>query len=63
MTIFNCISGIVGLDCQATDIHQIKYHDDDLLKDTIELCPSCHIKKLYNYISMHMERVGKLSRT
>ena len=25
-----------------TDLHHIKYHDSDTLKDTVELCVSCH---------------------
>jgi len=25
-----------------TNIHHIEYHDNDILKDTIELCPRCH---------------------
>ena len=25
-----------------THMHHIEYHDDDPLKDTIELCPACH---------------------
>ena len=25
-----------------TQIHHIKYHKDDPLKDIVELCPSCH---------------------
>ncbi len=29
----------------VTHIHHIVYHDDDPLKDTIELCPSCHRKE------------------
>ena len=28
-----------------THIHHIQYHEDDPLKDTVELCPSCHRKK------------------
>jgi len=29
-----------------THIHHFaEYHDDDPLKDTIELCPSCHAKQ------------------
>jgi hypothetical protein len=28
-----------------TQIHHKEYHDDDPLKDTIELCPSCHMKE------------------
>jgi hypothetical protein len=35
----------VGLDCQMTAIHHIKYNDDDPLKDTREFCPSCHLKE------------------
>ena len=30
-----------------TEIHHIEYHDDDPLKDTIELCKSCHGKETY----------------
>ena len=29
---------------KTTHIHHINYHDDNPLKDTIELCPSCHAK-------------------
>lgn len=28
-----------------TNMHHLQYHDDDPLKDTIELCPSCHGKQ------------------
>ncbi len=35
--------------CGATDklthIHHIKYHDKDPLKDTIEICFSCHLRE------------------
>jgi hypothetical protein len=34
----------VGIDCKKTCLHHIKYHDDDILKDTIELCVACHRK-------------------
>jgi len=30
---------------RLTDIHHEKYHDDDPLKDTQELCKSCHSKR------------------
>ncbi len=33
----------VGVDCQKTVMHHIQYHDDDPLKDTIELCNACHV--------------------
>ena len=29
---------------KQTHIHHINYHSDDVLKDTIELCASCHRK-------------------
>jgi hypothetical protein len=29
----------------ATDIHHFQYHEEDPLKDTIELCDSCHLKE------------------
>jgi hypothetical protein len=35
---------IKGIDCKYTQLHHIEYHEDDPLKDTIELCPSCHMK-------------------
>jgi len=28
-----------------THMHHLQYHDDDPLKDTIELCPSCHTSR------------------
>lgn len=31
-------------DCK-TELHHIQYHDDDPMKDTIELCSSCHGKE------------------
>lgn len=36
---------IKGINCKATNIHHTQYHDDDVLKDTIELCASCHGKE------------------
>ena len=30
---------------KKTHIHHINYHDDDPLKDTIEVCPQCHMKE------------------
>ena len=32
---------------KRTHMHHIKYHEDDLLKDTIELCVSCHAKETW----------------
>jgi len=35
----------VGEGIKRTHIHHLQYHDNDVLKDTIELCPSCHYKE------------------
>lgn len=32
---------------KRTSIHHIEYHDDDPLKDTVELCNSCHSKETW----------------
>jgi|SRR4029078_2988024 len=34
----------VGIDCKKTHMHHKQYHDDDPLKDTVELCNRCHRK-------------------
>lgn len=34
----------VGQGIKRTNMHHLQYHDDDPLKDTIELCVSCHVK-------------------
>lgn len=31
-----------------TSIHHVEYHQEDVLKDTIELCQSCHMKESWN---------------
>ncbi len=38
----NLCRAVVGLDCKRTSMHHIEYHEEDILKDTIELCNSCH---------------------
>lgn len=30
---------------RKTDLHHLEYHDGDPLKDTVELCVSCHMKE------------------
>lgn len=32
---------------KVTHIHHKTYHDDDILKDTVELCGSCHCKETW----------------
>lgn len=39
---------VKGVDCKRTSIHHIKYHDDDPLRDTIELCNKCHLAETIN---------------
>jgi len=34
-----------GEGIKLTHMHHIQYHDDDPLKDTIEVCVSCHKKQ------------------
>lgn len=42
-----CSNNIFDRSCKRTHIHHIQYHEDDPLKDTVELCASCHNKKKY----------------
>lgn len=34
---------------KRTHIHHIEYHDDNILKDTIEICASCHGYETWKY--------------
>ena len=43
---------IKGVNCKRTQIHHIEYHEQDPLKDTVELCSKCH----YN---AHVQLTGK----
>jgi len=36
-----------------THLHHIEYHDDDPLKDTIELCIACHNEESWKLGSLH----------
>lgn len=38
----NWCRAVVPFDCQRTNMHHESYHDDNVLKDAIELCPRCH---------------------
>lgn len=38
----NLCRSVVPFDCQRTHIHHEEYHNDDLTKDTMEICPKCH---------------------
>lgn len=40
-----CTNNIFDKSCKHTHIHHKKYHINDPLEDTIELCPSCHRKE------------------
>lgn len=37
----NC-GAVKGISCKRTSIHHLEYHEDDPLKNTIELCNRCH---------------------
>jgi hypothetical protein len=39
---------------EYTQIHHIVYHDDDPLKDTVELCSSCHTKEGLRLGQLHL---------
>jgi len=43
--ICNWCCAVVGVNCKRTHIHHLEYHEGDPLKDTVELCPSCHYKE------------------
>jgi len=46
-----CDNNIYDGTCKRTSIHHFaQYHDDDPLKDTIELCNSCHAYETNNNI-------------
>lgn len=36
---------VKGIGCKRTHMHHKEYHKEDVLKDTIELCDSCHSKE------------------
>lgn len=40
-----CRNNIFDGSCKITHIHHLEYHDGSPLKDTVELCPSCHRKQ------------------
>jgi hypothetical protein len=39
---------VKGTDCKITVMHHMKYHDDDPLRDTIEVCVACHARQHHN---------------
>jgi hypothetical protein len=38
---------VKGINCKRTSLHHLRYHEDDPLKDTIEICNSCHMKEYF----------------
>ena len=53
----NLCRAVVGTDCEKTSIHHLEYHDDDPLRDTIELCNSCHAKTHLTLSFVHHKSV------
>jgi hypothetical protein len=50
-----------------TDMHHLEYHDDDPLKDTVELCKSCHMQETWRIrkldkLAKNVEVEGLVSR-
>jgi hypothetical protein len=35
----------IGIDIKQTQMHHIEYHENDPLKDTVELCVRCHVRE------------------
>ena len=51
-----------GKKAKRTETHHFEYHDDDPLKDTIELCGSCHRKEGWRtgvYTKMPIDSKGR----
>jgi hypothetical protein len=42
-----CNRSVAKGEIRETHMHHLQYHDDDPLKDTIELCESCHLKETW----------------
>jgi hypothetical protein len=40
-----------------THLHHINYHENDPLKDTVELCISCHNKERSNWLVMNTRSI------
>ena len=43
--ICNLCRAVVGFDCKRTNMHHEEYDNENVLKHTIEVCPSCHKKR------------------
>ena len=50
----NWCRGVVPFDCKITDTHHESYHEEDPLRDTIEICPKCH--NAYHDASQNFKR-------
>jgi hypothetical protein len=53
----------VGEGIKNTSMHHIQYHPEDPLKDTIELCTSCHNKQHKKDLSNRVCRICKSNKT
>ena len=43
----NMCRAVFPFDCVKTDMHHEKYNKNNPLKDTLELCPNCHIIRTF----------------
>lgn len=48
----------VGHGIKRTQMHHLKYHDNDPLKDTIELCVRCHNKVHHRRYRLYKNKPG-----
>lgn len=52
----NWCRAVAPFDTKTTHMHHEEYHDDNPLKDAIELCISCHRKETILRGNMQIER-------
>jgi RNase P subunit RPR2 len=55
----NLCRAVIPFDCKKTLMHHESYHDNDPLKDTIELCVSCH-KKRHSEINEKRDKLVRI---
>ena len=58
----NWCRAVYPFDTKLTHIHHESYHEDDPMKDTIELCVSCHRKETIRRGNMQILRDKKTGR-
>jgi hypothetical protein len=59
----NWCRAVIPFDTKSTHMHHEAYHDDDPVKDAIELCVSCHRKETIRLKQMQIlrDKKGKIA--